>query len=475
MALSPVRVLPTLLAALALLGLLAATAPAAKAPVSPVVTSVAPLKLRIGEKLVVRGRGFLPGRRKNTVVFKRDGARAIFVKADRATRTELAVVIPDKLAAFLAQQGGKPQETTFRIRVLSRRFAKRFTTPSRSPRIGPAVVPPVPPVPPDCDKDGATDPVDLDDDNDLLADTAEAGFGTALCNPDTDGDGLRDHWEVESAFDLNLRAYFFPGKAPYPNPLWAGDANGDFDQDGLKSRTEHDLWLRSGGGAALTYSDGDQDTTTGPDPRTRTAPEQAHLEINRDGWLTDDEKDFDGDRLANWDETPSGRMAGSWWGLAFEDERPFFEVADTTLQDAVSLTRDPNRAPMYADGDIDGDQVPDGADDQDHDGYTNEQEVTRRRLERDLSGDGVMDHALRVNPYNPCLPDSRSRACTIHPPFGGSAWAPFDHEDLGHRLLESELITLADGTQACVERHLWTVPRIDGADVDRRVCQATAP
>ena len=70
------------------------------------------------------------------------------------------------------------------------------------------------------------------------------------------------------------------------------------------------------------------------------------------------------------------------------------------------------------DPDSDGDGVLDGADDQDHDGLANLDEVDRF---------GVRDGAglyLWVNPYNPCLPDYHSRVCTLHPPFA-SPWAPF--------------------------------------------------
>jgi hypothetical protein len=184
MALPHVRV-PVVLAAacaalLALVGVSDAAKPRA-ATVTPTVTSVSPLKLVVGERLTIKGRNFLPGRGTTTVVFKRDGQRAVFVKADRATKTELVVVVPDKLKALLAVKDGKPQSTTFRIRVLARRFARTFTPLARSPRIGPAQAPAAPPgpaappAPPDCDKDGQADPVDLDDDNDGLPDSAEAG------------------------------------------------------------------------------------------------------------------------------------------------------------------------------------------------------------------------------------------------------------------------------------------------------------
>src|SRR5690242_9888860 len=57
----------------------------------PVVTSVAPLKLAVGQRLTVRGRNFVRGKGKDTVVFKRDGGKAVFVKADLSTATMLKV------------------------------------------------------------------------------------------------------------------------------------------------------------------------------------------------------------------------------------------------------------------------------------------------------------------------------------------------------------------------------------------------
>jgi hypothetical protein len=67
------------------------------------------------------------------------------------------------------------------------------------------------------------------------------------------------------------------------------------------------------------------------------------------------------------------------------------------------------------DPDTDGDGVLDGADDQDHDGYTNFQEMQQTREQTDI----------RVQPFNPCLPNPWSRTCSRYVPFSG-AWAPFD-------------------------------------------------
>src|SRR5690348_11772532 len=88
MILKPARTFVLALIALAAALVLPAGASAARTPV-PTVTSVAPMKLAIGDTLTIRGKNFRAGRNKNTVVFKRDGQRAVFVTAAEATKTQL--------------------------------------------------------------------------------------------------------------------------------------------------------------------------------------------------------------------------------------------------------------------------------------------------------------------------------------------------------------------------------------------------
>ncbi len=68
-------------------------------------------------------------------------------------------------------------------------------------------------------------------------------------------------------------------------------------------------------GAALppAYSDGNQDTG-GPTPASGSP-----LDMNNDGFITDDEKDADGDGLGNWDEA-HGRLTMKWWAGVFISE-----------------------------------------------------------------------------------------------------------------------------------------------------------
>ena len=419
------------LLATAALAVVPATAGAATrhaAPATPRVTSVKPLQLHIGDRLTITGRGFLKGRHRNTVVFKRSGQRAIFARDARATRRKLVVRVPAKLLPFLRARNGQPLSTRFRIRVLSRRFSERYTTVKASPRIGPAIqrvtspgAPPPAPAPTapagtsgsapaaspapapaapavaplDTDRDGLADDVDPDDDNDLLDDASEKAIGTDPLQADSDRDGMGDAFEYWSARDLNDRALPYPGKRPYPNPLDGSDANIDFDGDGLTLFEEAVLWRHTSGKLPLTYSDGDQDTNPGG---ARTDANGSPLDRDDDTFLTDDEKDGDGDGLTNLEET-HGRMRIDWWAAAYKNEpvfaqRPFAQTS-------------------FLDSDTDGDGLNDGADDQDNDDVPNIREISRER-----SGEWT-------NPYNPCLPSPDSRTCPRGMPFGVT-WAPFD-------------------------------------------------
>jgi hypothetical protein len=248
-----------------------ATADAAKRKL-PVVTKITPKKVFVGQTLTIRGRNFRRGLNKNTVAFKRPGARVVFVRADKGTKKLLKVTLPKRLEKVLRIQRGTPVPTRLQIRVLSGRFGKRFTKLSRSPLVGPEK-PPAPPRPPeadpnaDCDGDGQINRVDTDDDSDLLSDTSEKGFKLDPCKPDTDGDGAEDGYEFASARDLNddehqnpNRYLPIPEKRPYPNPLDGTDGATDHDGDTLSLKEEYDLWRysRSRTLARLTYSAGEQ-------------------------------------------------------------------------------------------------------------------------------------------------------------------------------------------------------------------------
>src|SRR3954470_9056910 len=261
-------------AILAALGALVVSATAGAAAVkTPVIKKVTPQSLNVAAKLIITGKYFRRGRGKNRVLFKRTAGKSLFVKADVSTTKRMAVVIPKRLESYMAQPGGKPVATRFRLRVLTSKLSKAFTSNANSPVVGPKrpkVVTP-PPAPPegDCDGDGLKNSVDTDDDNDLLTDTQEIALHLDPCSGDTDGDGVEDGYEYQSALDLNNDDYQeanqvvpYPGKKPYPNPLFK-DADVDYDGDGLTQA----IGCRLGGysvthnGAAnalnaLSYSDG---------------------------------------------------------------------------------------------------------------------------------------------------------------------------------------------------------------------------
>jgi hypothetical protein len=136
----------------------------------------------------------------------------------------------------------------------------------------------------------------------------------------------------------------------------------------------------------------------------------ANWSAGPDGWLSDDERDEDADGLSNYTET-HGPMQPGWWTAFYPGEKAFPIVyAGTDLADA----------------DSDGDGVRDGADDQDHDDISNLAEVSRNMASGKLPG--VVNNTPawgRVNPFNPCLPDTGSRTCPIYVP-AQNAWAPFD-------------------------------------------------
>ncbi len=422
-----------------------------KKPKLPAVTSIAPRKLAIGKTLKVRGKNFRSGKSRNTVVFQRTkGGRYIFVKAGKSSTRTLYVKIPSKLTKSLSRSKGKMVATRFRLRILSSRFGAKFTTKALSPVV----------VPPKSTKGtttvgGCNPNTTGDSDHDGLSNALEKKLHTDACLTDTDGDGITDFYEYESALDYNHQAHYlpnggvlaYPGKRPYPNALDPTDANTDHDGDGLTMRDEFQAWVKYGtpGSPYLILSDGTQNSMErkpgfGYQPAGSSidrghvaAPAQSasapwRLDLNGDGWLTDDERDIDGDGLTNWDE-PHGRMTPDWWTAAFTDEKPYL----------LSKFQSTN----WLDADTDGDGVKDGVDDVDHDGWANWREVDRYNANfkpgapRPNDGRGV--YGYWTQPFNPCLPDYTNRSfpdrpldgadpkqtCSKHPPFE-NPWPPFD-------------------------------------------------
>lgn len=470
------RALTSLL--LSVVALVATALPATAAPKQakhPTISKVSPMNARIGEPLAIRGRNYLPGRDRTTVVFKRDGKRAIFVKADEATKRRLVVVVPEKLKPFLKDGGTKA--ATFRLRILAGRFGKRFTTKGLSPLVGPRRqrvvdgVPPLPalPAPPaaapgNCDGDGLLDPADPDDDNDQLPDEFETGtLKTGPCNADSDGDGMEDGWEYKAAFDLNadsclnveypqpcVPATPAPTKRPHPNPLDGSDASIDFDGDSLPMAVEFRAWAAKPGhtigslrvsDGSMWYSDGLQASQDSRINETRPcrgldvppplgveayrngdfdlysldSPLRVGTRFGGDGCLNDGERDEDGDFLSNFDEV-AGELTGPGY-LATLTEEPAFPV--------------PFAATDFLTADSDGDGRVDGKDDQDNDDFWNVEELVAFRGPSSASpdGDSLDRSGLWVHVYNPCLPAIYSRTCPTGIPLTGSVWRPFSRDE----------------------------------------------
>lgn len=414
------------LAATAALALPAGTAVAkssTKAPTYPVIRKVTPMKVGVGDLLTIKGKGFRPGKNRNTVVFKRFGQRAVFVKAEAATATTITLHVPLKLQAYMKVTNNQPVPSLFAIRVIAKRFGQRFTSRKLSPTVGPAGSGKTAPVvtPPSayeqCLAAAQANPSG-DQDGDSLSNDLEKRIGTDPCRADTDTDGMSDGWEYQSALDLNSRALPYPGTKPWPNPLDPNDGGSDFDGDGLTSAQEFALWQYVGSpfnpdGTLGAYSDGTQNT--GGMMLTAGNAALRALDLDGDGNLTDDERDADRDGLSNIVESNlTGRI--DWWTKVFQNERPY--TARTFAE----------TSPVNPDSD--GDGVLDGADDQDADGYDN---FTEMQLGRGRSG-------LRVQPFNPCLPDPYSRSCGRYVPLDpSSAWPPFDGSEPVYRAATSTL------------------------------------
>ena len=421
------RRLIALTLALSSLGLLALApaASAAKKRKAPTVTKVAPMRVAVGAKLTIKGRRFSSRRKRNTVIFRAPGGRTAFAKPRRASRRKLVLRVPVAAARLLRRKNGKMLPTRFKLRVLTRRFG-RYTRKRLSPVVVPA-------------KGGGSGggsgggPGSTlgcpgnDYDQDLLGDSVELALGTDPCLADTDLDGVDDGYEMRSANDLKRNSSVPPRPYPgqergYPNAL-NPDSGTDYDSDGLLLREEFLLWMRfSSDGvprvgrptslSPLLYSDGYQRSATVAAPSAPLA--NWALELRADGVLDDDERDGDGDGLGNWDEQ-RGRFSEPWWPAQHNgtNERGesvypginFLDVADLPNFDALAIA------------DMDSDGIPDGADDNDHDGLSNQFEVRRPD---DWYNDAIVTSSntwAYTHPFNPCKPFDSDR-CHDHPPAG---------------------------------------------------------
>ena len=253
----------------------------------PAVKQVSPMRVKIGRTISVRGRNFSSSKRHNTVIFRGAGGRSVLVKPKRATRRKLVVAVSTKVQRILKVSGGRATPTRVRLTVLSKP-SKRARRQQASRRTGTRQSPMV--VPLACGKGS-------DWDGDLLSNDLEMRYGLDPCKADSDGDAAGDGWEYWSAKDLNVKAVPYPGKKPYPNPLFAGDVQYDFDGDGLVADIEFKLWKTAGSSfdpsrannglrdSPLGYSDGTQTSRPGETPAVPASrPFQAWRPRTRAGW-----------------------------------------------------------------------------------------------------------------------------------------------------------------------------------------------
>jgi hypothetical protein len=174
-------------------------------------------------------------------------------------------------------------------------------------------------------------------------------------------------------------------------------------------------------GDALSYQNyafGAFDNTAG---RT-TTPLGWMNEGEKDGldncYLSDDEKDIDGDGLSNYTEAHGPLMGQKWWNI-------FVPKAGTYPIDFTGTN--------WLDRDTDGDGIPDGADDQDQDGYTNIEEshpLGDPKADAATQAKSVWSWPVsgdypNVDAFDPCLPNDQAPSCPRHPIAGQDGYAPF--------------------------------------------------
>ena len=433
------------------------TAPAALgAKPKPKITRVTPMRISVGNVLTLRGTNFKAKRSANTVIFRSPSGRTAFAKPRRASRNKLVVVVPAAVARLLTVDNGDQRPTRLKLRVLAGTFSA-FTPRRLSPVVtaigdgdgrpggggggtggggGGAVQV--------CNDGGPNG----DHDGDLLFNSQELSLGTDPCLADTDGDGVEDGYEFQSALDLNhyprTPPLPYPGKRPYPNALDPTDGlfNGtDYDGDGLDLRDEFLLWLnysadgvhRAGHPVTLSellYSDGLQKSIDSPPMPAPSDPlDNWALDWDNNNELTDDERDADADGLGNWDEL-RGKMTEDWWPKRHDGK---IEPKESKYPEIDFLDNE-DTAPAFnahVDPDMDGDGILDGDDDNDHDGLSNAFEVRRPDnwltdafVAFDSDGDGTDDSFASgtnpwayTNPFNPCKPFNTER-CHRFAPFG---------------------------------------------------------
>ncbi len=457
------RLLTIALLALTAATLVASPAGAAPAADSPTITRVTPMRVSVGNRLVILGKHFKARRKANTIIFRAPDNRTAFVKPRRASRTKLVVTIPESVARLLNVANSRQRPTRLKLRVVAARKMSKYTPRRLSPVVtgvggsdggggggggGGSTVDV-------CDSDA-------DHDNDLLPNALELDVKTDPCLADTDGDSMSDGWEFYAAQDLNIKAVPYPAERPWPNALdpQDGAAGGlsstyDFDGDGLTTLEEYRAWVITGssfdparlGGldleSPLGYSDGTKySRNVAPGVPAWRGPAYGLLAptgfpatynfVPAGGWR-DDERDADADGLANWLESAGGPSTNEYWKgfwskkpreiKAWDSDEEYCGLRPGYFDEVPFVNLD------LADPDVDGDTLLDGEDDQDHDGYSNITEMYELLVDLDGNGNPIWclkggvptidlgGNDVPVNAMNPCVPNIDSRTCHDYVPF----------------------------------------------------------
>jgi hypothetical protein len=469
-------------AAALLVSMPAASTAGSKKSSKPSITRVTPMRVSVGNVLTIRGRHFKAKRTANTIIFRAANGRTAFAKPRRAGTRKLVVVVPAAVSRLLNVSGSRQRPTRLKLRVLAGRFS-RYTPRRLSPVVtgfgdGDGRAPA-----------GGGSPgggggaagggvgggsaaqvcaSDADHDDDLLDNGLEGQIGTDPCLADTDGDQMTDGWEFYAAKDLNVKAVPYPGERPFPNALDPSDGGTagarfsevDFDGDGLSTLEEYRAWRSTGsgfnGGAAggtdlnspLGYSDGTKFSRSEEVPAVpgwRSAsyglpnpaqPFPATYNLFGDAAWRDSERDADGDGLANWLESARGPSTNNWWKGWFASKHfePGVEPWKSKSYCGYRFGHFDGRPFAdfdMVDGDVDGDSLLDGEDDQDNDDVINIVELYETQYDLDGNGQpafcgwgpGVVPTinmggaTAPVNAMNPCTPNPESRTCQDFVPF----------------------------------------------------------
>ena len=171
-------------------------------PTAPGHPAITPMKLSVGDMLTIRGRELRLGQLPQHRHLPAPRARAVFVKADKATKTKIKSSFPRKLLPFLSADGGK-RASLHPLQAPRARSALRhaFTREALSPVVGPSAGG-ARRATPGCDPNGIRHGRSTADRR-PAADKLEVSSRPTRASADTDSDGVDDGYEYYSALDLN--------------------------------------------------------------------------------------------------------------------------------------------------------------------------------------------------------------------------------------------------------------------------------